>query len=157
MLAARVDRVFCPHGLGHHLGLDVHDVSEHGPVPNKAPLEPGFVVTVEPGIYFMPLLLARAEADAAGTGRFLVREEIAAYEGLGGVRIEDNVALLPAEAVAAAGGGNGSNGGNGGSKAAAAAAAVLNLTTATGRAPKAPADVEAAMAAMVAASAPRRR
>jgi len=33
MLEARVDRIFCPHGLGHHLGLDVHDVSATGAPP----------------------------------------------------------------------------------------------------------------------------
>jgi Xaa-Pro aminopeptidase len=46
-LDAGVDRVFMPHGLGHFLGLDVHDVSDVGPVPRR--LEPGHVITVEPG------------------------------------------------------------------------------------------------------------
>lgn len=44
---AGVDRLFMPHGLGHFLGLDVHDVSDVGPVPQQ--LQEGHVVTVEPG------------------------------------------------------------------------------------------------------------
>jgi Xaa-Pro aminopeptidase len=48
LLAAKLDRTFMPHGLGHYLGLDVHDVSDTGPVP-KAALQPGHVITVEPG------------------------------------------------------------------------------------------------------------
>lgn len=57
-LEAKVDRTFMPHGVGHHLGLDVHDVSEAGPVPRGA-LLPGHVVTVEPGAYLIPPLLAK--------------------------------------------------------------------------------------------------
>jgi hypothetical protein len=61
LMKAKVDRVFMPHGLGHHLGLDVHDMAEEGPVPVK--LQPGYVVTCEPGCYFMPMLIERALAD----------------------------------------------------------------------------------------------
>lgn len=56
-------QIFMPHGLGHFLGLDVHDVSDVGPVPQV--LSEGHVVTVEPGCYFMPLLVQRALADPA--------------------------------------------------------------------------------------------
>lgn len=168
MLQSGVDRVFCPHGLGHHLGLAVHDVSEHGPVPKGVPLEAGFVVTVEPGVYFMPLLLRRAmeegegrgkeggdksNSGGGGAGRFLVPGEIAHFEGLGGVRIEDNVAILPRPTTAE---GAASGGGGGAAAAAAAGAAeVLNLTEATGRAPKRPEEIEAAMAAAVTMAARR--
>ena len=47
LFEAGVDRLFMPHGLGHFLGLDVHDVSDVGPVPQQ--LQEGHVVTVEPG------------------------------------------------------------------------------------------------------------
>eukprot|EP00879_Flechtneria_rotunda_P013073 GHRR01013653.1.p1 GENE.GHRR01013653.1~~GHRR01013653.1.p1 ORF type:complete len:463 (+),score=103.73 GHRR01013653.1:445-1833(+) len=57
----QVDKIFMPHGLGHFLGLDVHDVSDVGPVPQQ--LQEGQCITVEPGVYFMPLLLDRALSD----------------------------------------------------------------------------------------------
>jgi hypothetical protein len=47
LLEAGVDKLFMPHGLGHFLGLDVHDVSDVGPVPQQ--LQEGQVITVEPG------------------------------------------------------------------------------------------------------------
>jgi Xaa-Pro dipeptidase len=47
LLEAGVDRLFMPHGLGHFLGLDVHDVSDVGPIPQE--LQEGQVITVEPG------------------------------------------------------------------------------------------------------------
>ena len=80
-LAAGVTSVFLPHGIGHLLGLEVHDVGgfmaspEGGDIerPKGHPylrltrvLEPGFVVTMEPGIYFIDQLLEAARADARG-------------------------------------------------------------------------------------------
>jgi Xaa-Pro dipeptidase len=96
--------VFLPHGLGHLLGLQVHDVAGFQPSPTTpaiAPppghptlrltrrLEPGFVVTVEPGLYFIDLLLQRARngAQAAQINWPLVD----ALRPWGGIRIEDNV------------------------------------------------------------------
>ncbi|KAG2435289.1 hypothetical protein HXX76_007365 [Chlamydomonas incerta] len=104
-LELKVDRTFMPHGVGHHLGLDVHDTSDTGPVP-KGPLAPGMVVTVEPGAYLIPPLLAKARADprVAPFINFELAEALAAG-GLGGVRIEDNVLLLDGGKGAAAGGG----------------------------------------------------
>lgn len=90
LLDAGVDKLFMPHGLGHHLGLDVHDVSDVGPVPQA--LEEGHAVTVEPGIYFMPTLLARARADAKQAA-CVNWDAVEACVGLGGVRIEDNVVV----------------------------------------------------------------
>ena len=77
-LQKRVTSVFLPHGIGHLLGLEVHDVGgfmaspEGGDIakPEGHPylrltrrLEPGFVVTMEPGIYFIDQLLERARSD----------------------------------------------------------------------------------------------
>ncbi|WIA20195.1 hypothetical protein OEZ85_006043 [Tetradesmus obliquus] len=85
---AGIDRVFMPHGLGHFLGLDVHDVSDVGPVPQR--LQAGHVITVEPGLYFMPLLLQRAFNDPK-QAPLLVKPAVEALLDMGGVRIEDNV------------------------------------------------------------------
>lgn len=94
--------LFFPHGLGHMVGLGVRDASGRLPGRAKAarpslqtlrmdlPLAPGYVVTVEPGLYFIPALLN----DPKRRARFhdavnwsLVEQHLA----LGGVRIEDNV------------------------------------------------------------------
>eukprot|EP00877_Chromochloris_zofingiensis_P013741 jgi/Chrzof1/8620/Cz03g17190.t1 len=91
LLANKIDRVFMPHGLGHFLGLDVHDVGTgDGPVP--AQLQPGHVVTCEPGVYFMPLLMDRARANSS-QAEFLCSNAIRPYLSMGGVRIEDNVVI----------------------------------------------------------------
>jgi len=97
-------RAFLPHGVGHHLGLQVHDVGgrqrapEGGTVPppehhpflrNTRTLEPGHVVTIEPGLYFIPLLL-----DPLRSGPHAARIDWATVDRLipcGGTRIEDNV------------------------------------------------------------------
>jgi Xaa-Pro dipeptidase len=100
-----VTSVFFPHGIGHLLGLQVHDVGgimgDLNGSERKRPeghpylrltrmLEPGVVVTVEPGIYFIDSLLAAAGGD---TRRSLIDwavvEELRPF---GGIRIEDNVA-----------------------------------------------------------------
>jgi Xaa-Pro dipeptidase len=97
--------VFFPHGIGHLLGLQVHDVggvmgdvdgSERARPPGHPflrltrILEPGVVVTVEPGIYFIDSLLSAARADdRSSLIDWGVVEELRPF---GGVRIEDNVA-----------------------------------------------------------------
>ncbi|GIL83445.1 hypothetical protein Vretimale_11190 [Volvox reticuliferus] len=104
-LEVKLDRVFMPHGIGHHLGLDVHDVSEAGPVP-RGPVQAGHVLTVEPGAYLIPPLLARAMTDLriAPFVDFDAAEALI-RSGMGGVRIEDNVLVLsePPPGVKAAG------------------------------------------------------
>ncbi|PJG84535.1 Xaa-Pro aminopeptidase [Conservatibacter flavescens] len=74
LIADNAHRQFYMHGLGHWLGLDVHDVGEYGENRNR-PLEVGMVVTVEPGLY-IPL-------DANVPHQ---------YRGIG-VRIEDNILI----------------------------------------------------------------
>lgn len=96
--------VFFPHGVGHLLGLQVHDVGGHqasasgGVAPPPAEhqflrltrrLEAGAVVTIEPGVYFIDLLLQKAQGD--GRGRHIDWDTVADLAPYGGVRIEDNV------------------------------------------------------------------
>ena len=105
-VASGVTRVFLPHGIGHLLGLEVHDVGgllkspEAGeiPRPDAHPhlrltriLEEGFVVTMEPGIYFIPQLLAAARADARG--QHINWSRVEALSPFGGIRIEDDLAV----------------------------------------------------------------
>ncbi|KAF8776883.1 Xaa-Pro dipeptidase like protein [Argiope bruennichi] len=103
MMEARLGAVFMPHGLGHFMGLDVHDVGgylEGNPErPNEAGLKslrtarvlaPGMVLTIEPGIYFIDCLLDNALKDPK-LAPFLVPEKIAQYRDFGGVRIEDDI------------------------------------------------------------------
>jgi Xaa-Pro dipeptidase len=104
VLESGLTSVFFPHGIGHLLGLMVHDAggfmaSPGGgtlPKPEGHPylrltreLEPGFVVTVEPGIYFIDSLLAKARTDARG--RMIDWARVEALTPCGGIRIEDNV------------------------------------------------------------------
>jgi Xaa-Pro dipeptidase len=95
---------FLPHGLGHLLGLQVHDVGGFHPAPGAAPVPapPGhpslrltrelardFVVTVEPGVYFIPSLLAKLQAGALA--RHVDWSLVDELRPCGGIRIEDNV------------------------------------------------------------------
>lgn len=111
IVESRVSGYFLPHGLGHFLGVQVHDVAgkqspEGKPVapPDEFPalrltrtLEVGNVVTVEPGLYFIPVLLDQLRAS-----RFADWVNWAAIDELmpcGGIRIEDNVLVTEGEAV----------------------------------------------------------
>jgi Xaa-Pro dipeptidase len=94
-----ITRAFFPHGIGHLLGVQVHDVAgKPAPSPKDAPflrltrtLEPDMVVTIEPGLYFIPSLLAPLLKGpmAEHINQPLVRE----LQGCGGIRIEDNVVV----------------------------------------------------------------
>jgi Xaa-Pro dipeptidase len=105
-VASRVTSVFLPHGIGHLLGLEVHDAGgfmespEGGDIPRPdghpflrltRVLQKGFVVTVEPGVYFIDQLLDAARADARG-GK-INWPRVASLRKFGGIRIEDNVAI----------------------------------------------------------------
>jgi Xaa-Pro dipeptidase len=99
-----VSSVFLPHGIGHLLGLQVHDVgglmrsAEGGEIPRPEGhpylrltrvLEPGFVVTMEPGIYFIDQLLDAARAYPRGAKINWLRVE--QFRPFGGIRIEDDL------------------------------------------------------------------
>ena len=94
-----ITRVFFPHGIGHFLGVQVHDVAgKPTPPPEDAPflrltrrLEPGMVVTIEPGLYFISSLLDPLLEGALG--QYLNRDLISRLRGCGGIRIEDNVVV----------------------------------------------------------------
>jgi Xaa-Pro aminopeptidase len=107
--------LFFPHGIGHLLGLDVHDMEDLGDLAGYAPgrersqnfgdrylrldrdLVPGMVVTIEPGFYRIPQLLEHPDevGDLEGA---LDRAELARYTDVGGIRIEDDVLVVEAGA-----------------------------------------------------------
>ncbi len=96
--------LFFPHGLGHFLGLDTHDVGGYPKgvdridrpgiqfLRARRDLQPGMVVTIEPGIYFVPAVLYPALEDPA-KNKFLNTEKVASLLNFGGVRIEDDIAV----------------------------------------------------------------
>lgn len=105
-LAAGVTSVFLPHGIGHLLGLMVHDAGgfmrspEDGDIPRPKghphlrltrTLEEGFVVTMEPGIYFIDQLLEAARGD--GRSRLIKWSRVEQLRRFGGIRIEDDLAV----------------------------------------------------------------
>ncbi|MEO8159885.1 MAG: Xaa-Pro dipeptidase [Arenimonas sp.] len=104
MLQNGVTSTFFPHGLGHPIGLQVHDVAGFSDVDGKLiprpaghpylrmtrTLAPGMVVTIEPGIYFIPTLLEKLRADAK-FGKTVDWGRVEHLAKFGGVRIEDEV------------------------------------------------------------------
>ncbi len=103
-VATGISAAFFPHGLGHGIGLQVHDVGGFAATdaggtiakPDGHPflrltrvLEPGMVVTIEPGVYVVDMLLE--DLKAAGHGDSLDWTRIEAFRPYGGVRIEDDV------------------------------------------------------------------
>ena len=108
-VAAGAHALFFPHGLGHMMGLDVHDMEPLGEnyigyneefkrstqfglayLRMAKRLEPGFVMTVEPGIYFIPQLIANWKAEN-NHSEFINYDMVEKHVGFGGVRIEDDV------------------------------------------------------------------
>jgi Xaa-Pro aminopeptidase len=108
MLAEGVQGLFMPHGLGHAIGLDVHDMEDLGEkyvgyrdglerstqlglksLRLAKELEAGNVLTVEPGIYFIPELIDKWKSENKFTN-FINYSKLDAYRDFGGVRIEDN-------------------------------------------------------------------
>ena len=110
-LKAGAHAMFLPHGLGHSMGMDVHDMEGLGQVyvgfDNEVRpstqfgtnalrfgrrLQKGFVVTDEPGIYFIPALIDDWKKNGTN-GQFLNFDKIDEYRDFGGIRIEDDVLI----------------------------------------------------------------
>ncbi len=110
-VAAGAHALFYPHGLGHMIGLDVHDMEDLGEdlvgydqefrrsklfgtrnLRLGRRLREGFVVTVEPGIYFIPALTDRWEQEGKHK-EFIDYAATRAYRNFGGIRLEDDVAI----------------------------------------------------------------
>ena len=108
-VSAGAHALFFPHGLGHHMGLDVHDLEGLGEdlvgyddetlrssqfglcyLRMGRSLQPGYVLTVEPGCYFIGPLIDHWKAEGRHT-EFINYEALDAWRGFGGVRIEDDV------------------------------------------------------------------
>ncbi|KAJ3113610.1 hypothetical protein HDU96_003141 [Phlyctochytrium bullatum] len=105
LLKHHVPALFFPHGLGHLIGIDVHDcggypagverIQEPGIryLRMRRPLLPGMVVTVEPGVYFVDPILDKALADPV-LKEFINVDVLTRFrKNVGGVRIEDDVAI----------------------------------------------------------------
>lgn len=110
-VAAGAHALFMPHGLGHMLGLDVHDMEDLGQVyvgyddevrPSTQfglsalrmgrRLQEGFVITGEPGCYFIPALIDKWKAEGLHTD-FLNYEAIETFKDFGGIRLEDDILI----------------------------------------------------------------
>lgn len=106
MVEQRITSTFLPHGLGHFIGLQVHDVGgfmedergTHRPAPEQYPflrltrvLEARQVLTIEPGLYFIPSLLK--SLAAAPQAKQINWDKVDAMRPFGGIRIEDNVII----------------------------------------------------------------
>lgn len=103
--------LFFPHGLGHMIGLDVHDMEDLGEdlvgydetvkrsdqfglayLRLGKALQTGFVITVEPGLYFIPELIDKWKTEKKFTD-FINYNKLDAYRSFGGIRIEDDVLI----------------------------------------------------------------
>jgi len=110
-VAAGAHALFMPHGLGHMMGLDVHDMESFGEnyigysdevkrsdqfgtafLRFALPYKPGHVFTVEPGCYFIPELIAKWKSEGINK-EFINFSKIEPYMAVGGIRIEDNVLI----------------------------------------------------------------
>jgi len=113
-VAAGAHALFMPHGLGHMLGLDVHDMEDLGEehvgytdtihrstqfgtrqLRLARALEPGFVITVEPGVYFVPPLIDQWQTEKKHQD-FIDYGKIERYRDTCGIRIEDDVLVTEA-------------------------------------------------------------
>lgn len=112
-VAAGAHTLFFPTGVGHMMGLDVHDMEPLGEdyvgytdtirrnpefgwryLRLAKPVEPGFVITVEPGIYFIPALIDRRRAEGK-YDQFIDYGKVDSYRTFGGIRIEDDILITP--------------------------------------------------------------
>ncbi|MEF9985832.1 MAG: aminopeptidase P family protein [Bacteroidales bacterium] len=103
--------LFMPHGLGHNMGLDVHDMEDLGQIyvgyddtykPSTQfglaslrmgkMLHPGHVLTVEPGCYFIPALIEQWK-NAGTNAQFINFDKLKEYSTFGGIRLEDDIVV----------------------------------------------------------------
>lgn len=110
-VASGAHALFMPHGLGHNMGLDVHDMEDLGEnyvgyddtiqrstqfglasLRMGRMLQPGHVLTVEPGIYFIPALIDKWKAEGINKD-FVNFEALDAYRTFGGIRLEDDIVI----------------------------------------------------------------
>lgn len=110
-VAAGAHSLFMPHGLGHQMGLDVHDMEDLGEnyvgydaeTPRSTSpatrhcrmarrLQPGMVVTVEPGIYFIPDYIAKWRTEGL-CADYINFDKLAGYYDFGGIRLEDDMLI----------------------------------------------------------------
>lgn len=108
--------LYFPHGIGHHLGLDVHDMEDLGEthvgysdavkrsdqfglayLRMAKELKPGHVLTVEPGLYFIPALVAKWKGEKKFP-EYIDYAKAEKFLDFGGCRIEDNVLVTKAGA-----------------------------------------------------------
>ncbi len=108
-VAAGAHALFLPHGLGHMMGLDVHDMEDLGENyvgydetyqrSNQFGLaflrlgrehQPGFVFTIEPGVYFIPALIDQWKAENKHSS-FINYDKVETFKTFGGIRIEDDI------------------------------------------------------------------
>ena len=111
--AAGAHALFMPHGLGHMMGLDVHDMEDLGQIyvgydDETRPidqfgtsslrmgrrLQEGFVITDEPGCYFIPALIDQWRAQGMHK-EFLNYDKIETFKDFGGIRLEDDILIIP--------------------------------------------------------------
>lgn len=111
-VSAGAHALFMPHGIGHMLGLDVHDMEALGEnfvgyndeikrstqfgtsfLRFALQYKPGHVFTIEPGIYFIPELIEMWKAEGKFS-EFINYEKLTKYMEIGGVRIEDDVVII---------------------------------------------------------------
>ena len=109
MVEAGIAGLFMPHGLGHNMGLDVHDMEDYGENyvgydddQSRSPqlglgslrmarkLVPGNVITDEPGMYFIPALIEKWKSEKTDQG-FVNYSKLESYYDFGGIRLEDDV------------------------------------------------------------------
>lgn len=114
MVACGISGLFMPHGLGHNMGMDVHDMEDlgenyvgYGDERQRSPLlgmgnlrmarnlKPGHVITDEPGIYFIPALIEQWKREGTDKG-FVNYSKLEDYYDFGGIRLEDDI-LVTAE------------------------------------------------------------
>lgn len=110
-VAAGAHALFMPHGIGHMMGLDVHDMEALGEnyigyneevkrssqfglafLRFALPYKPGHVFTIEPGCYFIPQLIDQWKSEKKFT-EFINYDKVETYKDFGGARIEDNLLI----------------------------------------------------------------